>query len=103
MWGKCSPRKLRRCSKRFGAFCSEVKKIDLGPSGGKPKHHSTKWRDLDLATPWPQIVNTFAPDTDPTDIQVEVLGRLKALSSRRNLIVSSPTNSGKSLLGYLIL
>ena len=78
-------------------------KIDLGLSGENPKPHTITWPDLGLAAPWPQIIRTFAPDTQPSDIQVEVLRQFKLLSSRRNLIVSSPTNSGKSLLGYLAL
>lgn len=80
-----------------------MKRIDLGQCGEPAKPQAAAWRELDLASPWPQIVQQFAPGTRPTDIQIEVLGRLKALESRRNLIISAPTNSGKSLLGYLIL
>src|ERR1043166_3718889 len=80
-----------------------MKRIDLGLSGEPAKPHAITWKDLSLAAPWPQIIGTLAPDTQPTEIQVEVLHKIKALNSRRNLIVSSPTNSGKSLLGYLAL
>ena len=80
-----------------------MKRIDLGVSGENPSPNDAKWKDVGLAAPWQQIVELFAPNSSPSDIQVEVLGKLKALETRRNLIISSPTNSGKSLLGYLAL
>lgn len=78
-------------------------RIDLGLSGESPQPHTITWPDLGLATPWPQVIQALAPDTYPSDIQVTVLRQFNLLGSRRNLIISAPTNSGKSLLGYLAL
>jgi replicative superfamily II helicase len=62
-----------------------------------------KWSEISSLKGWEEVVSTFAPGTEPTEIQKICLDGFGMMGSRRNLIVSAPTNSGKSLVGYLFL
>lgn len=80
-----------------------MKRISL-PTKGAERPENLRWDDLGLSAEWLQLVGGIAPFADrPTHIQKVCLGDLKVLQGRRNLIVSAPTNSGKSLIGYLFL
>lgn len=61
------------------------------------------WDDLALPAPWPAVLAVVAPGTRPRPAQVAALRDHGALSRRRNLIVSAPTNGGKTLVGLLCL
>ncbi len=61
------------------------------------------WGELIPEHPWGSIVELLAPGSVPSDIQVKALREGKLLTSRRNLIISGPTNSGKSLLAYFTM
>jgi superfamily II DNA/RNA helicase len=61
------------------------------------------WADISSLKGWEEVIGEFAPGTEPTEIQKICFDRLGMMGSRRNLIVSAPTNSGKSLIGYLFL
>lgn len=50
-----------------------------------------------------KLVESLVPGSSPTIIQQRVIREAELLTSRRNLLVSSSTNSGKTLLGYLAL
>ncbi|MCB0189714.1 MAG: DEAD/DEAH box helicase [Caldilineaceae bacterium] len=80
-----------------------MKRIDAGISGGFSPPSDEHWQDLDLAAPWPSLIALLAPDTTPRPIQVAALQTHRLLESRRNAIISAPTNSGKSLVGLLLL
>jgi helicase len=61
------------------------------------------WADLSLGEPWNQVVEHLVSGTFPTDIQIKALRDGGLMTSRRNLLISGPTNSGKSLIAYLAL
>lgn len=80
-----------------------MRRIDCGTSGERPTRATVGWDDLRLDPVWRSVVRTLSPDTRPRPVQVAALGELGVLSNRRNLVVSAPTNSGKSLVGLLVL
>ena len=79
-----------------------MNRIELGAIGCDGSL-GVSWADLKLPDCWMRLIERIAPASRPTDIQRKVLGEMQALEKRRNLIVSAPTNSGKSLLGFLLL
>ena len=62
-----------------------------------------RWEDLPLGEQWLRVVAHLAPASFPTDIQVKAIRDGDLMTSRRNLLIAGPTNSGKSLLAYLAL
>ncbi|MEZ5325776.1 MAG: DEAD/DEAH box helicase [Verrucomicrobiales bacterium] len=48
-------------------------------------------------------MHIVAPDSNPSDIQIKAIREAKLMTSRRNLIIAGPTNSGKTLLAYMAL
>ena len=80
-----------------------VKIVDLGKSGEPFSSETTTWIQLDLPDKWVSFIDVLAPDSLPHDIQVRAIRDGQLLNSRRNIVVSGPTNSGKSLLGYLAI
>jgi ATP-dependent DNA helicase len=78
-------------------------RIELGAVGSDGALRRASWSDLKLPEFWLKAIEAIAPTSRPTDIQRKVLGDMQVLENRRNLIVSAPTNSGKSLLGFLLL
>jgi helicase len=57
-----------------------------------------------LSPVWKKIIKSFLPpSSNLTPAQRAALFDDRILNHQKNLIVASPTNSGKSLLGYLIL
>lgn len=81
-----------------------MKTIELSTIGEDANERSvTTWDDLRLCEPWRSVVEAMAPGSTPTDAQVKAIRDGGLLSSRRNLLISGPTNSGKSLLAYLAL
>ena len=81
-----------------------MKRIDLGITGSEIKNKSRpNWEDLIQDPVWEGVVKQLVPNSFPTDIQTRTLDEGALLSTRRNLILTAPTNSGKSLLAYLLL
>jgi len=81
-----------------------MKKIELASLGRKPEPGSgIRWEDLVETGNDRKIIDALVPDSHPTEVQVRAIQEAKILTSRRNLLVSSTTNSGKTLLGYLAL
>jgi helicase len=80
-----------------------MRRIDAGISGIGASHITSLWYDLKLKGLWPRIIETLNPGPNPREIQYVALKKHKVLENRRNLIISAPTNSGKSLIGTLIL
>jgi helicase len=68
-----------------------------------PNESQVAWTDLPLGEPWLQVIGQLVPGSFPSDIQVKVIRDGGLLTSRRNLLIAGPTNSGKSLLAYLAL
>lgn len=77
--------------------------IDLGPLGTDVPPSVPSWDTLILSPKWREVVRCLVPEGIPTDVQALGLGKFQLLAGRRNVIVSAPTNSGKTLLGYLVL
>lgn len=77
--------------------------LDAGTSGTHRSNSHCSWHDLGISATWQRVIAVIAPHTIPRHIQVIALTKSKILSNRHNLIVSAPTNSGKTLIGLLIL
>jgi superfamily II DNA/RNA helicase len=75
------------------------------PAGmtGTPHFESSTWNALLPKQPWQEVVSILVPNSVPRAVQVAAFGAHRILESRRHVVVSSPTNSGKSLIGDLIL
>ncbi|MEC7984349.1 MAG: DEAD/DEAH box helicase, partial [Myxococcota bacterium] len=56
-----------------------------------------------LPEKWATIIASYLGDHTLRPIQFKALHQFRILESRRNLVVCSPTNSGKSLIGHLLL
>ena len=80
-----------------------MKRVDLGGTGESANPDSPDWADLKLPPKWSGAIKVLCPDGKPTELQAIALGTFRILESRRNLIISAPTNTGKSLLGYAAL
>jgi replicative superfamily II helicase len=80
-----------------------MNRIDVGIVGESLPQSSLSWEELALAEPWLEIVRVLNVGPMPRPAQIEALGSKRVLESRRNLLVSAPTNGGKSLIGLLIL
>ena len=80
-----------------------MKRIKVPQSHAAPPE-VLEWEWLEISEDWMRLISGFVPSgARPTHIQKVCLGDLRVLEGRRNLIVSAPTNSGKSLVGYLAL
>lgn len=81
-----------------------MKRIELPPLGrSTPREEQPDWDELLPAGPFRNLVEALVPGSRPTEVQAKALREAKLLSSRRNLLVASSTNSGKSLLAYFAL
>lgn len=80
-----------------------MRKIDCGLAGTRGPVPCFDWNDLELRAPWPQVAALLAGGRPPRPVQAKALLDVRLLESRRNMIVSAPTNSGKSLVGTLAL
>jgi helicase len=61
---------------------------------------------ISIASPWREILQILllgGRSETLRPVQKLALAKHKVLENKRNLIVAAPTNSGKSLLGYMIL
>ena len=68
-----------------------------------PPISTVSWNELGLDPAWGAAIQSLLPDGSPTEVQRKALTEFDILRSRRNLLVSAPTNSGKSLVGWLAL
>jgi helicase len=75
--------------------------IDCGVAGVAVAKIVPSWDQLVGDPVWRQIVEILAPDSTPRPVQAAAIRDQHLLSSRRNLVVSAPTNAGKSLVGLL--
>ena len=80
-----------------------MKIIDAGVDGVEQPPSGQSWDSLPISPKWLEIIRILAPDTYPRPVQISAIQEHHILINRRNLIVSSPTNSGKSLIGLLML
>ncbi|MGZ0710092.1 DEAD/DEAH box helicase [Coraliomargarita sp. W4R53] len=61
------------------------------------------WDDLLEPGFFRDVIHALVPGSSPSEVQVRAIREMDLLGSRRNLLVSSTTNSGKTLIGYLAL
>lgn len=80
-----------------------MRPIFCGTSGTSQSGQQASWKELELAPPWPAVLELLCPKRSLRPVQVQPLRDHKILDTNQNLIVSSPTNSGKTLVGWLIL
>ncbi len=80
-----------------------MRSIFCGTSGTDPHPGPLGWDGLDLSAPWPAVLDLLCPQRSLRPVQWAALSDHQILETNQNLIVSAPTNSGKSLVGWLIL
>jgi|SanBayMetagenome_1026888.scaffolds.fasta_scaffold01400_2 helicase len=80
-----------------------MRTISCGTSGTLLQTSNFSWQELNLDPPWLDVINLLSPNSSPRPVQALAFGEHNILESCRNLIVSAPTNSGKSLVGLLVL
>jgi superfamily II DNA/RNA helicase len=80
-----------------------VKRLAIGRFGAEVTADGPSWESLRLPAPWDQVISTLEPGARPRDVQVKALQDGRALRDRRNLVVTAPTNGGKTLVGLLVL
>jgi helicase len=80
-----------------------MKRIELGRVGEPLNPDPPDWHGLKLPSRWTDVMKVFCPGAKLTELQALAFGNSRILESRRNLIVSAPTNTGKSLVGYGVL
>ncbi|MFC1837210.1 DEAD/DEAH box helicase [Thermodesulfobacteriota bacterium] len=80
-----------------------MKILDAGTSGENVFHSSLKISDLPLPVDWIKGLQKICPTDSLRPVQSKALLDFDILNSRKHLVVSSPTNSGKTLIGYLCL
>jgi helicase len=80
-----------------------MKRMNAGTFGEPEPAAQIFWEELKLDSFWRDVVRAFNVGNRPRTVQFEALARHRILEHRRNLLINAPTNSGKSLLGLLIL
>jgi superfamily II DNA/RNA helicase len=77
--------------------------IDCGTSGTTRDVPTVSWDSLELPDGWTKSLRLLSGSDGPRPVQLEAFSRLRLLENRRNLLVSAPTNAGKSLVGLGLL
>lgn len=81
-----------------------MRRIELGTLGGpSAKEGAPNWADLVPSGLYRTMVDALMPGSVPTEVQIKAILEANLLTSRRNLLISSTTNSGKTLLAYFAL
>lgn len=80
-----------------------MRPIFCGTSGTSQSGQQASWEELELSSPWPAVLELLCPQRSLRPVQLTALKEHKILENNQNLIVSSPTNSGKTLVGWLLL
>jgi replicative superfamily II helicase len=78
-----------------------MKEVYCGTSGSELRT-DISWEDLQIEDPWTKVIQHLIPQGNPRPVQSAAIEK-GILESRRHLIVSAPTNGGKTLVGYLVL
>lgn len=76
--------------------------ISCGVSGSKPHGKNITWDRLAPDVSWQALISVFCRNEAPRQVQIQAL-KQGLLRDCKNVIVSAPTNAGKTLLGWLVL
>jgi len=76
--------------------------LDAGAVGELAGQVGMVWSDLGLPSALEQAARLLSGAERARDVQAQA-AKMGVFSSRRNVLVASPTNSGKTLIGYLLL
>lgn len=79
-----------------------MKRLDAGASG-TPTAETLPLDAVEVAEEWREIIAACIGNNPLRPVQVKALASARMLETRRHLVVCSPTNSGKSLIGHLAL
>lgn len=66
--------------------------IDAGRSGSQDRPNQVLWKEIGLESEWVELCETMSGCASPREVQAEALREGRILNSRRNAIVSAPTN-----------
>lgn len=80
-----------------------MKRFLLNPNPDVVVDAQRTWQELGLPSFWQEAIDVLVPLSMPRSIQILALTNYQIHESRRNLIVSAPTNGGKSLVGLIPL
>ena len=80
-----------------------MKHLDAGTSGKLESCEESASELNEIREPWRRIVSVLTEARTLRPVQRLALVEARILESRRHLVISAPTNSGKTLLGYLVL
>jgi helicase len=76
--------------------------FNIGISGSTNKSVPIDWSELEIPSSLRSAAKILTNDSAANPLQIQAI-RQGLLNCRRNVLVSSPTNSGKTLVGYFIL
>lgn len=88
---------------RLSYFGPSMRLVDCGTSGTLDFRQPLGWKDLPIESPWDEVLEALGSGSAPKPAQAKALIEHRIFETRRNLIVSAPTNGGKSLVGLLVL
>ena len=77
--------------------------IDCGSSGTNFEIAKVTWESLGMSEMWTKTLRLVSGTNEPRPVQVEAFSNKRILDTRRNIIVTAPTNAGKSLVGLGVL
>lgn len=80
-----------------------MEKIDCGYSGSTTQPEQKSWNELGTGDQWIKLIRLLSNAETARPIQQEAIAKGCIGENRKNLIVSAPTNGGKSLVGDLVL
>ena len=80
-----------------------MRSIFCGLSGTDEQPQPLPWHEMALERDWEEVGQLLSGGRSPRPLQTLAIGKEAILSHTKNLIVSAPTNSGKSLVGWMVL
>lgn len=84
------------------AGLGQVREVPVGPLG-VPIPEGLLWRELDLPDEFADFLEVASGSPEARPLQVHAFRKMDVLRSRKHLIVSAPTSSGKTLVGLAVL
>lgn len=79
-----------------------MQRVSCGISGSEYRERSVGWDKLSIGQPWLDIISILNQGLGPRPVHLQAI-KEGLLKDRSNVIISAPTNAGKSLLGWLVL